>query len=450
MTRSTTRLALVGLVVLTALSACRKREEILPGKRFDTRVPLAATLPNEDGTYPTVAGEANAAIPIRLPAAVSLGEWVSRSGSPTHDLPNLSLSAAPKLIFAADIGQGNDKRHRITADPIVAGGRIFTLDSYGTVAATGTNGAVQWSADLTPASDNYGDASGGGLAYGDGKIFAATGYGELVALDPATGKRLWTQQIEGVASASPTVANGLVYVIGRGGDAYAVRTSDGRVAWQVNNPVTGALAIGGSGAAVSGNYAVLPFGSGRLLGVLKTSGVTAWEAIVAGQRRGRVASVVGGFAADPIVQGDRFYASVASGRLVAADTSSGERLWTANEGALSTPVIGGGSVFLVSDALELVRLDAATGTRIWGISLPDYVKADKTKKRKEVFAHYGPLLASGRLLVASNDGVMRFFSPESGELIGQVELPGGAASNPVIVGGTLYVVNQNGQLLAFR
>ncbi|MEO8532087.1 MAG: PQQ-binding-like beta-propeller repeat protein, partial [Deltaproteobacteria bacterium] len=70
--------------------------------------------------------------------------------------------------------------------------------------------------------------------------------------------------------------------------------------------------------------------------------------------------------------------------------------------------------------------------------------------RKEVYAHYGPILAGGRLLVASNDGVLRMFSPESGALIGQTELPGGAASNPVIVGGTLYVVNQNGQLLAYR
>jgi sugar lactone lactonase YvrE len=42
------------------------------------------------------------------------------------------------------------------------------------------------------------------------------------------------------------------------------------------------------------------------------------------------------------------------------------------------------------------------------------------------------------------------FDPASGALAGQVALPGGAASNPIVVGGTLYVVTANGKLNAFR
>ena len=441
---------LTALAVTTALTSCAKREEILQGTRFDTRVPLEATKPDEDGRVMAVAAAGNLSAPISLPAPVSLGTWTNRGASASHDLPHLSLSSAPKLVFAAAIGAGNDRKHRITSDPVVADGRIFTLDAEALVTATGTNGATLWSTDLTPPSDKPGEVSGGGVAYGDGKVFAATGYGTLSALDPASGKVVWTQRIEGVSAASPTVANGLVYVVARNGSAFALRTSDGRIAWEVSGPVTGALANGGSGVAIGSQHAILPFGSGRLLGVLKQTGVTAWEAILDGQRRGRASAIVGGLAGDPVIRGDTFYAGVASGRLIAADVSSGERFWTANEGIFSTPVIAGGSVFLMSDILELVRLDASTGQRIWGISLPDYVKPNPLKKRKEVFAHYGPLLAGGRLVVASNDGVIRFFSPESGALVGQVELPGGAASNPIVVGGTLYIVNQNGQLLAFR
>ncbi|MGB1006987.1 MAG: hypothetical protein ACPGVX_07405, partial [Thalassobaculaceae bacterium] len=38
-------------------------------------------------------------------------------------------------------------------------------------------------------------------------------------------------------------------------------------------------------------------------------------------------------------------------------------------------------------------------------------------KRAAVYAHYGPVLAGGRLVVASSDGVLRFFTPESGALV---------------------------------
>ncbi|MDG1801868.1 MAG: quinoprotein, partial [Paracoccaceae bacterium] len=42
------------------------------------------------------------------------------------------------------------------------------------------------------------------------------------------------------------------------------------------------------------------------------------------------------------------------------------------------------------------------------------------------------------------------FNPQDGSLIGQAELRGGAASNPVVAGGTLYIVTKSGQLVAFR
>ena len=67
-----------------------------------------------------------------------------------------------------------------------------------------------------------------------------------------------------------------------------------------------------------------------------------------------------------------------------------------------------------------------------------------------VVAHFGPVLAGGRLIVASSDGLIRAFDPASGALAGSVELPGGAASAPAVAGGVLYVVTKDGKLRAFR
>ena len=84
------------------------------------------------------------------------------------------------------------------------------------------------------------------------------------------------------------------------------------------------------------------------------------------------------------------------------------------------------------------------------IAAAPFFTKNKPRKQNEIFAHHGPIIAGGRLIVASNDGQMRYFNPQNGQLLGTAPLPGGATTNPVVAGNTLYVVTTKGQLLAFR
>ena len=110
----------------------------------------------------------------------------------------------------------------------------------------------------------------------------------------------------------------------------------------------------------------------------------------------------------------------------------------------------GNAVFFINDINELVRLDAATGTPVWRTALPVLEDGANPRREKRIFTHYGPVLAGGRLIVTSSDGLIRQFDPASGALLGQLALPGGAASGPVVAGQTLYVLSKDGQLHAFR
>lgn len=79
-----------------------------------------------------------------------------------------------------------------------------------------------------------------------------------------------------------------------------------------------------------------------------------------------------------------------------------------------------------------------------------YFTTERVRRQSGIHAHYGPVLAGGRLFVASSDGVLRVFDPASGTLTGKAEIPGGAASAPAVAGQTLYVVGRDGQLHAYR
>lgn len=436
---------------LAVLGACTKRDEVLEGERFAIRTPLETSLPAEDGT-PAVAPppeEAAEAPALRLPRPVTLSAWTQRGSSVTHAAPHVTLAAAPVQVWATSIGKGEDRRHRITADPVVAEGRVFTLDAEATVAATSTAGAPLWSSDLSPASDKASDASGGGLAFGDGMLFATTGFGALVALDPETGARVWTQKLDAAVTGTPMVARGNVYVVSRNGAAWAISTKDGRVRWSLPSAPTAAVRVGGAAPALTDRLVVFPFGSGEVIGALKKSGIRVWAASVSGARRGRAYAGLSDISADPVVDGRAIYAGNPSGRLVKIDPVNGERLWTATEGALSPVVPAGGSVFLVSDDASLVRLDASDGQVLWRQPLPGWTR-EKVRRRKSVYANFGPILAGGKLWVGSDNGFLHGFNPQDGAPAGQIALPGGAATNPVVVDNTLYIVSTKGQLLAFR
>lgn len=435
---------MMALAALLAVTGCAERELILPGERLD---PTAVTSP--DGPAVAIpAGVTSTAL--RLAPARVNGDWTHRGGNAAHFAGHVALATGTQRIWSTQIGTGDDRRHRITADPVIAGGRAFTLDSHARVTATTLSGGSVWSTDITPVSERGGaSASGGGLAYEGGRIFATTGYGELVALDAASGRIQWRQRVEASIGGGPAVQDGTVYVVDRNAIGWAVRASDGKVLWQSTGNGSSSGVMGVAVPAVSAGKVVLPFHSGDMQVVDAATGLPEWSAQLAGIRVGRAIAAIRDVTGDPVIAGNTLYGGTSSGRIVAFDMGSGTQKWSAREGANSPVVPAGGSVFAINDEAQLIRLDAATGGVIWRIELPYYTDA-KIKRQERIHAHYGPVLAGGRLFVASSDGVLRVYDPASGSLVGQGDIPGGAASAPVVAGRTLYVVSRTGQLHAFR
>jgi outer membrane protein assembly factor BamB len=424
---------------LSLLVACSDNEVLLQGPRLDIR----------DGFAGAQETEVNQALPIRLTPASINTEWTHRGGGPAHRIAHPALGEALALQFAVKIGEGNDSGARITADPVVSNGMSYTVDAYARVTAVSISGETLWTRDLAPRTDNASSASGGSLAVSGGRLFVGTGYGRLTALDAASGNKLWSQDLDAPGTAAPTVAGKLVYIVARDSRAWALDVETGRIAWTADGTAPTSNFGGGAGPAIGNELAVFPFPSGEVLAAFPRGGLTRWSTVIAGQRLGHVAASVSDISADPVIDGNRVYVGNVSGRTVALDLATGERLWTLNDGATGPVWPVGGSIFLLNDLNELIRADAASGEVIWRVALPRFV-SDRPKRQRDIHALYGPILAGGRLIVASSDETLREFDPVSGALLRTTDLPGGAASSPIVAGGTLYVVSTKGQLLAFR
>ncbi|MFQ3183105.1 MAG: outer membrane protein assembly factor BamB [Octadecabacter sp.] len=429
---------LVALALITALAACGEQDIILAGDRLNIR-----------GETTDAVDFVNQASQISLPAAIVNVDWTHRNGGPAHKISHPALSETLTPLFSNNIGAGNSRRLRITADPIVTSSAIYTLDAQSQVYATSTLGETLWVRSVIPSTDNLRDASGGGLAVAGPVLLVTTGFGEAVALDAVSGAEIWRQDLNAPGTSAPTIVGDLAYVVSRDGRAWAIELLSGRIRWSQSGTPPVSNFSGGAGAAVFGDFAIFPFPTGEILAAFPQGGLRRWSTFVTGQRPGQAASNISDIAGDPVIDGDRVYIGNFSGRVVVLDIASGNRIWTATEGAVGPVWPVGGSVFLVNDLGELLRLDADDGTAIWRVSLPSFEET-RERRQKTRIAHYGPILAGGLLIVASSDGLIRQFDPTSGALVRTIEIPGGAASNPVVANSTLYVVTKRGQLLAFR
>lgn len=434
-------------LALAILAGCGEQELILPGERLDVR-------DRSDGAVIAVA-ELGPGVAEGAPPSLGLApprvnaSWTHPGGNAAHTIEHPALDRALEPVWSASIGEGNSRGHRITADPVVADGRIFTKDSRALVSAFSLNGERLWTRDLTPDSDGSDDASGGGLAVSNGVLYVTSGFGTLTAMDAATGAVRWSQTLNSIATGAPAVDGNRVFVATRNAIGWGIDASNGRILWEVLGRRGPAGLVGGAGPSVAGPLVVFPFASGQLVAAGTNTGATTWVASVAGQNAARAFSAITDLSGAPVIDTTRLYAGSHAGRVSAISLASGQAEWTARVGALNPIWLGGNSVFFVTPANVLTRLDAATGQQYWSVQLPLFEER-RASRLKATFVHYGPVLAGGRLIVASDDGLLREFDPVTGTLLSEIELGRGAARNPVVAGGVMYLVTEDGQIRAFR
>ena len=123
--------------------------------------------------------------------------------------------------------------------------------------------------------------------------------------------------------------------------------------------------------------------------------------------------------------------------------------WVYKNGSNSPVWVEKNSIFLISDQSQLKRLDRQSGELVWSIKLPYFINSSK-KDRNRIIVHYGPILAGGMLIVASSNGLIYTFDPQTGKNIRTISFKGGAATNPVVSNNTLYIVTNSGELIAFN
>ncbi len=217
---------------ITDLNPFKEKQQPLPGRR----IPVIETTESITGNL------ADADKPIVLPALNANDAWPQPGGEPNNVTGNLALDGGLRQMWAADVGEGSSKTGRVTASPIVFEGRIYALDAAANVTAFSLSGSKVFSVSTRPEGQVGQGGYGGGLAAENGRLYVANGYGVVTALDPQSGKAIWTKTLGIPVRASPTAFGDRLYVITIDGRFFALSGIDGTEAWSARGlPQTASL-----------------------------------------------------------------------------------------------------------------------------------------------------------------------------------------------------------------
>lgn len=403
-----------------------------------------------------------AGTPVLLPGPIANADWPQPGGNPAHSMTHVNLSASPVRQWSVSIGSGSTGRGRLAAEPVVAGGRVYTIDTSAVVRAFDANsGARIWESQVRGEQATGDILFGGGVTFDNGRVYATNGAGYTAALDATTGAQVWLVRPGGPLRGAPTVADGSVYVISQDNQIYALNADNGQTRWNGIGAVELAGVFGAAAPAYAQSTIVTGFSSGELTAYRYENGQVVWQDALA---RTGVSTIVGNLSdidADPVIDNGRVFAVGQGGRMVAVELVSGQRAWEINIAGISSPWVSGEWVFVVTDRAELLAIARASGRIRWKAQLqrfrsperrsaPDRLGAVRVTQGSGPIFWRGPILAGGNLVLASSSGQIVLANPADGGVRGTINHAAGISLPPVVANGVMYVLDDNGMLTAYR
>jgi outer membrane protein assembly factor BamB len=389
-----------------------------------------------------------AGVPVVLPAPAANAEWSQSGGNASKSMGHLALGTAPAQAWSASIGQGSSNRGRLAAPPIVADGRVYTIDTMSVVRAfSPENGSTLWQAQVRGAEATDRTLFGGGISFANGRLYVTNGSGYASALDPATGSVIWQVQPGGPLRGSPTIGNQNVYVVTQDNQIYALDEANGQTRWTRAGASESSGVFGTAAPAFAQSTVVAGYSSGELAAYRYENGQEVWTDALARTTVTTAAHALSDIDADPVIDQGRVYAIGQGGRMVALELNTGQRLWELNIAGLSTPWVAGDWVFVVTDTAQLLAIARASGRIRWMTQLQRF--RDQEDRRGPI-SWRGPVLAGNRLVLVNSLGHIAYVSPVDGAVQGTIQARTPISLQPVVANNTLYILDDSGRLTAWR
>jgi outer membrane protein assembly factor BamB len=391
------------------------------------------------------------------PPAETGAAWPQLQGSARHlGVADAEVCAPLSTRWARSVGG-----HVRAGSPVVAGGRVFVsvadlagAEAGGLLALDAATGARLWSA---PSGHSVANAA---AVDGDTVVFASDD-GVVHAVSAATGAPIWRHDLGAgldrtvtALDAAPTISAGRVF-IGVQRRFAALDLATGRAAWTVDPSPNGSWMGSFAAAGVGDGVVVAAFARG-------IDGLVAWEPrtgrplwrIPRDESDGLPIAINGSF----VVKDGTAWLGNGAATVAAVDLVAGTVRW---ERALvpdvsdfgyaiaATPALAGGLLLVPTQLGKLYALDATTGAPVWS--------HDAGPTRIRPVHYYGsgtrpfggsPVVTGETVWIGGADGTLSALDLATGRTLWSEDLGAPILSGPAPSGRTLFVASYDGTVQA--
>lgn len=368
---------------------------------------------------------------------------------PPRPLVEFTPSVQVQKVWSTRIGDGAG-RSGVRLQPAFADGKLYVISTDGKIEAIdAANGKTLWKQ-----STRMGDGiwpfkhkkpgpdaryAGGPSVLGN-LLVVGTLDGHVYAMDAATGKQLWSADVDDEVISPPAIDAGTVYARTNSGAVYAFDANSGERKWVYDQATVPLLSLRGNGALLAA-HGVVMFGSddGNIVSLRGDTGAIQWKLpITKGLGRTDIQKLND---ADDTLQldGNILYATAYHGQLAAVDAAQGQIAWTRPFSSYVGTGVTDKAVVGVDDNSMVWAFSKDGGGDLW--------------KQDALQYHWltAPAIQGQYAVVGGVEGYVHWLDLADGKLAARVRLSKDEIrARPVVNGDTVYVEDVKGHLAAYR
>lgn len=359
-------------------------------------------------------------------------------GGSDHSIPPAELQPIAQPVNIQPLwetrpGSGTNGQF-IALVPAFINGRIYAASQDGMVVALDAlSGQRLWeTATGLP-------ISGGAGVSDDGLVLVGTRKGEVIALRQDTGEQAWRTQVSSEVLAPPRAANGMVVVRTIDGKFTGLDSRSGQQRWTYTHAMPALSLRGNAPPLLIGELVIAGLDNGKLLVLSLVRGLPLTEKTVAVPRGRTEIERLIDIDSEPKAFGDTLYLAAYHGNVAAINMRDGNLVWNRDLSSHAGLDTDARHVYLSDDTGAVLALDRASGGTLW--------------KQPELAGRQlsAPAATSDYVVVGDLEGYVHWLRKEDGRIVGRIRAANKAiVAPPVVSGDTVFIQGQGGTLGAFR
>ena len=352
-------------------------------------------------------------------------------------------------LWEVKIGKGVKKTYE-RFSPVIIDSRVFAASTDGKVVALNVaTGKKIWETRIDKlygedemlliSSDEVDSIVSGGVGGGTDIVVVSTTVGEVIALHQSDGSLAWRSPTSSEVLVPAQTNDDIVVTQSIDGKVAAYDVLDGTRKWQFSTSVPILTLRGTSTPLLTDSFVLCGFANGKVVFLDTERGLPRWEQRV-GVPKGkseleRLVDVDGAL----IQSGNSLFATSYQGSLVAIDITSGQISWQREASSFVGLAEGFGNIYIAHADSSISAIDSVNNRDVWNL--------DVLTNRKITT----PLALGNHVAVGDAEGYIHLIAQLDGRLTGRKKVDSkGIRAKPVAQDGRLYIQGNSGRLTAWE